>query len=275
MNYDLVGRFLNGWGGGLPPPFTIRKPGGGADSPCQGEMSRSDKGGRDQAPALRKGCGRGVGALHEAPAQNFRFAGGRIVMRPYNGGHDKSWLYTQSVLRRGTTCRARRFTLRRLRDARLPFVSGHKQPGYARLGLYPSLRSIRAAPHASALLFTLRRLRDARLPFVSGHKQPGYARLGLYPSLRSIRAAPHASALLFTLRRLRDARLPFVSGHKQPGYARLGLYPSLRSIRAAPHASALLFTLRHARGRVAKSCDYADKHPGLRPSLVCRHPLRP
>ena len=40
---------------------------------------------------------------------------------------------------------------RRLRDVRLPSVSGHKQPGIARLGLYPSLRSIRAAPHASAL----------------------------------------------------------------------------------------------------------------------------
>ena len=166
---ELSRRDKRGWPG---PPL---------DAPHSWETGR-----RGRRP-LRKGCGRvGVGALHEAPAQNFRFAGGRIVMRPYNGGHDKSWPYARSALRRGTTCRARRFALRRLRDARLPFVSGHKQPGYARLGLYPSLRSIRAAPHASALLFTL----------------------------------------------------------------------------------------RHARGRVAKSCDYADKHPGLRPSLVCRHPLR-
>ena len=29
------------------------------------------------------------------PPRIFTFADGRIVMRPYNGGHDKSWPYTQ------------------------------------------------------------------------------------------------------------------------------------------------------------------------------------
>jgi len=48
--------------------------------------------------------------------------------------------------------------------------------------------------------------------------------------------------------------------------------PGLMPLLATPPR--YKFTLRHARGRVAKPCDCAEKHPGLRPSLVCRHPLR-
>ena len=82
-------------------------------------------------------------------------------------------------------------------DARLPSDSGHKQAGYAVLGLYPSLRSIRAVRNGSALRCChASPAHDARLPSDSGHKQAGYAVLGLYPSLRSIRAVRNGSALL-------------------------------------------------------------------------------
>ncbi len=51
-------------------------------------------------------------------------------------------------------------TLQLFRDARLPYDSGLKQGRQTALGFTPSLRSIRAAHDASALLVTLRALRD-------------------------------------------------------------------------------------------------------------------